>query len=165
MDRQYILAVDPGTAQSGWVMLKMDGTLDGHGVCSNREFLEVLKVHWQLGSRCILAVEEIRNMGQIIGVETLRTCVWSGYFLREWSPNAWTWATRQQVKRHHCPEGRPKDPQVRQALIERYGPTKAEAVGLKKTPGPLYGVKSHVWSALAIATYVLDTKKPPDQLP
>jgi hypothetical protein len=43
---------------------------------------------------------------------------------------------------------RAKDPNVRQALLDKIGP-----VGTKKNPGPLYGVSGHGWSALAVAVY------------
>ena len=46
---------------------------------------------------------------------------------------------------------RAKDANVRAALIDRFGPSKRKAIGLKATPGPLYGVHSHMWSALAVA--------------
>ena len=39
---------------------------------------------------------------------------------------------------------------IRQALIDRFG-GKEKAIGLKKTPGPLYGISSHAWAALALA--------------
>ena len=35
---------------------------------------------------------------------------------------------------------------------------KAEAVGTVKKPGPLYGVKSYAWPALAVAVTALETK-------
>jgi len=35
-------------------------------------------------------------------------------------------------------------------LIDRYGTTRAAAVGNKKTPGPLYGISGHKWAALAV---------------
>ena len=43
-----------------------------------------------------------------------------------------------------------KDAIVRQALIELHGGSQAAALGDKRAPGPLYGVTSHAWSALAL---------------
>ena len=63
---------------------------------------------------------------------------------------------RKDVKLHLCGSPRAKDSNIRQALIDRFGPGKEKAIGLKKTPGPLYGVKSHVWAALAVAVTHLD---------
>ena len=54
-----------------------------------------------------------------------------------------------------CKNNRAKDKNIRQALIDRFGPGKA-AIGTKKAPGPLYGLKSHLWSALAVAVVAAD---------
>ena len=50
-----------------------------------------------------------------------------------------------------CGDARAKDPNIRAALIDRWGGSKAAAVGTKKSPGPLYGFKSDMWAALAVA--------------
>jgi hypothetical protein len=63
---------------------------------------------------------------------------------------------RRDVKLHLCGSARAKDPNIRQALLDRFGP-----VGTKKAPGPLYGVKSHIWSALAVAVTASETKEIP----
>ncbi len=44
-----------------------------------------------------------------------------------------------------------RDSLVRQRLIEIHGGDRASAVGTKAKPGPLYGVASHAWAALAVA--------------
>ncbi len=44
-----------------------------------------------------------------------------------------------------------RDSLVRERLIEMHGGTRKLAQGTKKEPGPLYGVASHAWSALAVA--------------
>jgi hypothetical protein len=43
---------------------------------------------------------------------------------------------------------------VRQALIDRLGPQ-----GTKKNPGPTYGMRSHLWAALAVGVYAWDVKE------
>jgi hypothetical protein len=55
------------------------------------------------------------------------------------------------VKMHLCGNQQAKDKNIRQALLDKVGP-----VGVKKTPGPCYGVKSHAWSALAVAVTALN---------
>jgi len=60
------------------------------------------------------------------------------------------------VKLHLTQTRRAKDANIRQALIDRYGPGKALAVGLKATPGPLYGLTGDCWSALAVAVTAAD---------
>jgi hypothetical protein len=53
------------------------------------------------------------------------------------------------VKLHLCGSSRAKDPNVRTALLDRFGG--AGAKGTKAAPGPLYGIAADLWSALAIA--------------
>jgi hypothetical protein len=36
-------------------------------------------------------------------------------------------------------------------LLDRFGPGREVAVGTKRAPGPLYGIKGDEWSALAVA--------------
>jgi hypothetical protein len=52
-------------------------------------------------------------------------------------------------------EHQAKDANIRQAILDRFG-GKEKAIGKKANPGPLYGVKSHLWSALAVALYISD---------
>lgn len=54
------------------------------------------------------------------------------------------------MKLHLCSDMRAKDSNIWQALLDRFG-GKSAAVGLKKTPGPLYGITSHARAALALA--------------
>ena len=60
-----------------------------------------------------------------------------------------------------CGSARAKDANVRQAIIDRFAGVggKAVAVGTKKTPGPLYGISNHKWSALALCLVWIDKKK------
>jgi hypothetical protein len=58
---------------------------------------------------------------------------------------------RRDVKLHICGSPRAKDGNIRQALIDRFGP-----VGTKKAPGPLWGISKHRWAALAVAVTAFD---------
>jgi hypothetical protein len=48
----------------------------------------------------------------------------------------------------------PKDALVRSALIDLHGTSRALAIGTRRAPGPLYGVTSHAWAALALAVTI-----------
>ena len=52
---------------------------------------------------------------------------------------------------HLCGHPRAKDPNIRQALLDRFGPGREKALGTKKAPGALYGIKGDEWAALAVA--------------
>lgn len=62
---------------------------------------------------------------------------------------------RIEVKKHLCHNGAAKDSNIRQALIDRFGPP-----GVKKEPGILYGVKKDIWAAMAIAVTWFDQNGP-----
>ena len=64
---------------------------------------------------------------------------------------------RKEVKLALCNSLRARDSNIRRALLDRFGPTRKQAVGTKARPGPLYGVKSHIWAALAVAVTHADT--------
>ena len=46
------------------------------------------------------------------------------------------------------------DALVRATLVDRHGTSKALAIGTRRAPGPLYGVTSHAWAALALAVTI-----------
>jgi len=100
----------------------------------------------------ILAIEMIACYGMPVGNETFETCLWIGRFEEAFNPSRDSLRCyRKDIKLHLCGTTRAKDPNVRQALIDRLGKP-----GTKKNPGPTYGVRSHVWSALAVAVYAAD---------
>jgi hypothetical protein len=145
-----ILAIDPGTAQSGWCRFH-DGRVYDSGVDTNADVLDRIKSPYHVNT---LAIEMIAGMGMIVGKETFDTCRWIGRFQQAWyDPESVRLIFRRDVKLHLCGNPRAKDPNIRQALIDKLGPK-----GTKANPGPLYGVTSHAWSALAIAVTAFETK-------
>lgn len=145
-----ILAIDPGTGQSAWL------TYDGKkptdfGILPNEELLEGIR-RGDFGAEN-LAIEGVASYGKPVGAEVFTTCIWIGRFAEASGACYCDWELvyRPEVKLHLCYSRAAKDPMVRQALIDKFGPGKQKAIGLKKSPGPLYGISSHSWSALAIA--------------
>lgn len=139
-----ILALDPGPTETGYVHY-VDGTVRRHGVMLNADLREQIDL-WQ-GD--LLACEMIASYGMPVGREVFETCVWIGRFI-EAHGGEHRLVYRKDVKLHLCGSPRAKDANVRQALIDAYGGKNA-AIGKKASPGPLYGVKSHAWPALAVA--------------
>lgn len=137
-----VYAIDPGPTQSGWVLYEPGRVVDA-GVADNHDLLV-----WLKATRAdVLAIEMIENMGMPVGREVFETVRWIGRFQQAWrEPAAVRFVTRREVKLHLCGNMRAKDANIRQALLDLIGP-----VGSKKAPGPCYGVKSHAWSALAVA--------------
>lgn len=139
-----ILAIDPGTVQSGWVLF--DGLRAVAAGINANEVVLGLCASCADGRASVLAIEKIEGMGMAVGKETFETVHWSGRFYQAWPGLRVARITRREVKLMLCGSMRAKDPNVRQALIDELG-----APGTKKAPGPTYGVSSHAWTALAVA--------------
>lgn len=136
------LAIDPGTTQSGWVLF--DGRrVYKSGTDSNATVLRMIAT----SEADELAVERFEARGMPMGEDSIETVIWTGRFVQAWrSPESVRLVKRREVKSHLCGSAKAKDPNVRQALLDTVGP-----VGLKRSPGPCYGVTSHAWAALAVA--------------
>lgn len=146
-----VLAIDPGPTESAWVEFDGERVLD-FGIDPNIEVLDVVD-----NSPGGLVIEGVACYGMPVGKEVFDTCIWIGRFIQVRSGTRHPLVYRPDVKLHLCHSMRAKDPMIRQALIDRFGPGKDKAIGKKKSPGPLYGISSHCWSALAVAVYWHDT--------
>ena len=112
----------------------------------NKQILVLCK-EWKFD----LAIEMVASYGMPVGKEVFETVRWTGRFQQAfWKPENVNLVYRKDVKMHLCHSMRAKDPHVWQAILDLYG-GKDKAVGNKANPGPLYGVKSHARSALAVA--------------
>lgn len=149
-----ILALDPGTTQTGWCLLD-DGQPIAFGVLENQKMLDEIRSTYDAD---VMAVEMIASYGMAVGREVFETCVWIGRFVEAWrDPDAVKLVYRKEVKMHLCGTNKAKDANIRQALIDSYPATgggTTPQIGTKSKPGPLYGVSSHVWPALGVAVTV-----------
>lgn len=151
-----VLALDPGPEQTAWV--RWDGTkILGMGIEPN--LLVMLTIEDDSCWVDRIAIEMIASYGKAVGREVFETCVWIGRFLQIWE-TAWAELAaektallipRLHVKVHLGKTAKANDANVRQALIARFGEP-----GTKKNKGTLYGVKSHIWAALAVAVCAHD---------
>ena len=142
-----IIAIDPGTYHSAVVVYeRFTKRVDyASAQTSNPSVLEYVR-----GRRasCTIVCEWIESQGMVVGKETFQTVYWIGRFAEACKLKL---IPRRAVKLHLCGSARAKDPNIRQALLDRLGPT-----GTKKDPGPCYGVSSHAWQALALALTYAD---------
>jgi len=140
-----ILAIDPGPERSAYVFWD-NGTIYESGWESNQNVRA--RLHFYALNKNRIAIEMIASYGMAVGASVFNTCVEIGRMVEVANAHGVDaeLVFRKNVKLHVCGSPRAKDANIRQALIDTYGP-----VGTKKQPGPLYGVKSHVWAALAVA--------------
>lgn len=154
-----LLAIDPGTGDSAYVGLTETGQVIAQGIMDNDEFLQMLERDSVVTCNDRIVIEMVASYGMPVGRETFETCVWIGRFIQAVAPHPVERMTRNEVKMQLCHHiAKVNDGVLRQALIDRYGPGKEKAIGNKKSPGPLYGIKSHLWAALALGVAALERK-------
>ena len=139
-----IVGIDPGPDNSAAVVLDEDGRVCELLEFTNEEMVDAILVQdgWNV------AIEDFVPYGKSLSHESMATKRWMGIF---WYLSGAVLIPRPDIKEHLCDTRTAKDADVRDALIHRYGANRKGAIGTLKTPGPLYGVKGHLWAALAVA--------------
>lgn len=155
-----VFAIDPGPEESAFLMLDDHGRVHDPWIGPNPTILS-----WagSISRDHILAIERFMPYGQRLGVDSLETVWWSGAFAAEYARRGGKALRipRADVKSHLLGRASGKgadDAAVRQVLIDRFGGTggRSAAIGKKASPGPLYGIKTHLWAALAVAVTAAD---------
>lgn len=143
-----IIALDPGPVQTAVVHLN-----GGMPTFSSIMETDAVIRHLRDGQgEDAVAIEMIACYGMPVGSEVFATCVNIGRFIGSITAGRpINLIKRQEVKLNLCRSVRANDATIRQALIDRFGPGKDRAIGTKKAPGPLYGIKADMWAALAVA--------------
>lgn len=150
-----LMSIDPGTTKSAYLIM---GYADGKdkreivsfGILENLEMKKFINHE----SPDELVIEMVSSFGMPVGKEIFETVRWIGKFEEQIAPDEAVLVYRRDIKIHLCGTSKAKDGNIRQVLIDRYG-----APGTKKSPGFTYGISKDIWSALAIATFYLDTKR------
>ena len=148
-----VLAIDPGTTQSAYVLFDGRQVLGGE-ILPNDDLRTLLREN-KVGRHDFVACEMVASYGMAVGREVFETCVWIGRFIESTSAPT-ILVFRKDVKMHLCHTMRAKDGNIRQALLDKHG-----EVGTKKNPGPLFGIRSHLWAALAVADYAISRPQEP----
>lgn len=166
MSNGSLIAIDPGNKESAVACFDDDGLFILSKKLPNEELLAAIRhseLLFEKGRRTYrvraaehLAVEMIACYGMAVGAEVFDTCVWIGRFIEAWG-KPHTRVYRKEVKLHLCGNNRAKDPNIRQAIIDRYGGQEA-AIGKKANQGPLYGVVADQWAAIAVGLTFLETR-------
>ena len=149
-----IFAIDPGTKVSTAVLYNPEAerVVEVLRDISNTALRIQVREHAHTGHPIV--IEDFENYGAAtpIGYDCATMLKWAGRFweIADRHGSEPHWVKRTAIKLHLCGSRRAKDKDVRAAIVERFGGEKA-AKGRKANPGPLYGVASHAWSALAVA--------------
>ncbi len=155
-----IIGLDPGYKESAYVEF-LPATADPgtggirvHHKGENEWILRLITANSFLPEyqSAILVVEQMQMFRSAwgVGAEVFDSQFWAGRFVQAWSPRRYERIIRAKV-RGHLQAIKGGDAAVRQGLIVRFGGYKDVAIGTKKAPGPLYGIKADEWSALALA--------------
>ena len=143
-----ILAIDPGNIESAYCLIDKTtykpiefGKIDNYSI--------LIKLH-ELKYET-LVIEMIASYGMPVGKEVFETCVWIGRFIQRRDCASYNYIYRKDEKMNICGSMKAKDSNIRQALIDRFGP-----VGTKKNPGWFYGFKADIWSSYAVGITYLD---------
>ncbi len=146
-----LVAVDPGTARSAVVVYDplAPAAVVSADLWSNEETrvalrTDILRVH----RPAVLVLEMPVASGMPASNDLFVTIRWIGRFVESWAGEV-AYVHRPDVKLHVCGHRAARDPNVRAALIDRFGGE--GAIGTKRMPGPLYGVAKDMWAALAVA--------------
>lgn len=145
-----VIGIDPGPRESAVVVW------DGARVVTAADYQNHELAALLCSACCSVACEWIESFGMAVGREVFETVFAIGTFSEHVPPDCGRMrlVPRRDVKLHLCGSPRAKDGNIRQALLDRFG-----SVGTKKAPGPLFGIASHKWAALAVAVTAFDVKQ------
>ena len=147
-----IISIDPGNVESGFAILNESLKPVTFGKINNEDLINILGVQAQLQKYVV--IEMIANMGMAaVGTTIFETCVWIGRFKERalMMGKETNYIYRKEEKINLCGSMKAKDKNIRQALIDRFGP-----VGIKSNKGWFYGVSKDVWSAIAVGVTYYD---------
>ena len=144
-----ILGIDPGPKESGFVVLDGEKILFA-GIKENEDLLMNIRSYYNYDR---LVVEKVCNYGMAVGEAVFDTVFWTGMFCSS-SVCPYHRIPRMDVKMHICHSSRAADKNIIVALIDRFDRLREfgrHGKGTIKNKGPLFGFKSHMWQALALA--------------
>lgn len=158
---ENILAIDPGTTQSAFVLVGNGCRPIRFNKLENETLLAMLKA-------CLLreaervVIERVASYGMPVGQEVFATCEWIGRFTQTALDRSLTvaYVLRQEEKLTICHDSRANDANIRRALIDRFAQHDMRSgTGTKKNPDFFYGFKRDIWQAFAVAVTYLDREE------
>ena len=150
-----IIAIDPGSTESGYAILDKNLKPVKFGKIDNFLLLDDLFMDRFINAGdCTIdyfAIEMIACYGMPVGKEVFDTCVWIGRFIEAWGQKEYQYIYRQDEKSNLCHSAKANDASIKQALVDRFASgVSNHGKGSKKAPGWFYGFKADIWSAYAV---------------
>jgi hypothetical protein len=157
-----VLAIDPGTRQSGWAVMDATEAVLAAGKTDNGWLLDCIAVGCisrSDGTEVPFDHLVIEVMDRIFGPSdavVIETLIWTGRFL-ERAASSERIARKVVLTRLFGKVVRKADAAVHRLIVDRYAERagdplggRSAAVGTVRAPGPLYGVKADAWQAIAV---------------
>ena len=156
-----ILAIDPGSTQSGFVVIDEQYKPLDFGKIDNDKILDLIHM---VPDEITVVIEMVASLGMSVGQTIFDTCVWIGRFeqLSIELNLPVTKVFRKEVKMNLCGMMRARDSNIKQALVDRFSYERHAAKGgkgIKKDPGFFFGFAADVWQAYALGVTYLDNNK------
>lgn len=158
MDKNKLLAIDPGNIDSGYVIIDEETRKPLlFGKVSNKEIMDVIRD--EPFDECV--IEMVASYGMPVGAEVFETCVWIGRFMEVAGQTIGKGDVhrmyRKEVKMTLCGNPAARDSNITRALVDRFAPGASNyGKGTKASPGWFYGFKKDIWAAYALAVTYAD---------
>jgi len=155
-----ILAIDPGSTESAYVLLDDDLKPIDFKKVDNETLINALYRF----PRQHFALEMVASYGMAVGKEVFDTVFWIGCFWeRAEFPNK-KLIYRKDEKMNLCHSMKAKDSNITQALVDRFASGQANhGKGTKANQGWFYGFSKDVWQAYAVGVTYHDLYIKPQQ--
>ena len=150
-----IFGIDPGPEISAGVLWDTElNRVMGATQTENDLFRMAAKIEWKEGNFNVAVIEDVAFYGKVLNRSTFETLKFIGRLQEIFAPYC-QFVYFPDYALHFCNSRRGvKTSQINAVLTDRFG-----GKGTQKNPGPLYGIKEHMWSALAVAVYWADLNR------
>lgn len=128
-----LLAIDPGSEKSGWVVLSSGGEIQEGGVLANETLREYL-LDWDHE----VVIEKMMCYGKPVGAEVFTTIYWSGIFME---------CVRRRGSRVTLI---PRSDVVKWAGAKGDANLRAAVIKCQNWGGTKYPISTHAWQAAAV---------------
>ncbi len=150
-----ILAIDPGSTESAYVLMDEMYNPIEIGKIDNYEMLGTMNRLYVLHKYDAVVIEMVASYGMAVGKDVFETCVWIGRFTQLAIHTEYVY--RKDVKMNLCGQTRAKDSNIRRALIDRFAKHDLKnGKGRKDNPDWFYGFRADIWAAYAVGVTYID---------